>query len=96
MNTISHNCTLFKSEGEGRKKKISFGSYSGPKSCDDKIDIVKIDEDEVNCTGTKDLCLKGGTGKYEGNVFWGKNPVCDDHWDLINANVVCCQDAGGP
>ena len=32
--------------------------------------------------------LRGGDLK-EGNVFVNGEPVCDDHWDKREANVVC-------
>ena len=35
------------------------------------------------------LKLVGGSGPHEGNVFVNGRPVCDDHWDNIDAGVVC-------
>ena len=37
------------------------------------------------------LRLVGGSSDYEGNVFIGSLPVCDDGWDMRDANVVCRQ-----
>ena len=37
------------------------------------------------------MCLKGGSHPNEGNIFVGGNPVCDDHWTLHNADIVCQQ-----
>ena len=37
------------------------------------------------------LWLVGGSSDYEGNVFLGSRPVCDDEWDMRDANVVCRQ-----
>jgi len=34
------------------------------------------------------VCLRGGNFS-SGNVFVNGQPVCDDQWDLLDANVVC-------
>ena len=50
---------------------------------------------EVICRDTRSIRLVGGSGPNEGHVEvyhnnqWGR--VCDDHWDLKDANVVCRQ-----
>ena len=40
------------------------------------------------CVG--DVCLIGGNGT-SGNLYVRNKPVCDDHWDITDADVVCRQ-----
>ena len=40
------------------------------------------------------MCLRGGDGPHEGNVFIGvgngkSKPVCDHDWDSVDGGVVC-------
>ena len=35
------------------------------------------------------LTLKGGSTVGKGNVFIGDLAVCDDDWDIVDANVTC-------
>jgi hypothetical protein len=37
------------------------------------------------------ICLKGGRGPHEGNLFVRGRPVCDDDWGMEDAKVVCRQ-----
>ena len=43
---------------------------------------------EKNCVG--DLCLIGGDA-ISGNLFIRNKPICDDSWDINEAQVVCRQ-----
>ena len=38
---------------------------------------------------TSEVRLVGGSGPHEGNILVGGLPVCDDHHDAQNAQVVC-------
>ena len=35
------------------------------------------------------VTLKGGSTVREGNVLIGDFAVCDDDWDIVDANVTC-------
>jgi hypothetical protein len=37
------------------------------------------------------ICLKGGSGPHEGNLFVRNLPVCDDDWGMEEAEVACHQ-----
>ena len=43
------------------------------------------------CGDCMDICLKGGNSCNEGNVYIRYQPVCDDDWDIQDADVVCRQ-----
>lgn len=42
-----------------------------------------------DCQADGKLCLIGGENEYEGNVYYGGKPVCDDGWSFADAHVVC-------
>ena len=74
-------------------KKSVRGATSGPRNCSDlsytmNPDVVTTPK---TCESPDMVCLTGGRDSAEGNVLVGNRPVCDDDWNLINANVVCKQ-----
>jgi len=54
------------------------------------IDKISVD---VTGLGRASIMLKQGASptkaRYEGNVYIGGRPVCDDEWDVSDAGVVC-------
>ena len=72
-------CELYNGADQGRNKSLAGGAVTGPRSCDEQTILP--------CSG--ELCLLGGQGDQEGNVFYQGKPVCDDSWDLLAANTVC-------
>ena len=42
------------------------------------------------CYCKDDVCIRGGSCST-GNVFFRGKPICDDGWDLQDANVICRQ-----
>jgi hypothetical protein len=70
---------------------------SGPKFCDGSV-IVPVNQTltfNSSCLSNGTLCLEGGTGPHEGNVYVGMGsfarPVCDDSWDATDGLVACKQ-----
>ena len=43
-----------------------------------------------------ELRLVGGSSEFEGNVYYGDQPVCDDHWNRPDGEVVCRELGYGP
>ena len=65
-----------------------------------RVECLQFQEEQVtttepsssNCPGDcAEICLKGGSTCYEGNVFVRSRPVCDDSWGINDANVACRQ-----
>ena len=57
-------------------------------------DTRTLSEIEKKCTRQGQVCLMGGGGDHEGNVYIGvgnglSKPVCDDDWDIKDGIVVC-------
>merc|ERR1712106_1110978 len=44
---------------------------------------------QVSCSGPTSVRLVGGENAASGNVYFNNGPVCDDHWDIEDGNVVC-------
>ena len=58
---------------------------SGPAHCrESNTEIVCRD----NMSSGK-LCLSGGGNRWEGNVFYKGQPLCDDQWGMDEAKLVC-------
>ena len=53
--------------------------------CDNRTQMT-IPED---CKAKNKICLIGGQGDHEGNVYFEGKPVCDDGWTFADAHVVC-------
>ena len=78
----------------GNVKKSADGAVSGPRNCSDPTYLYKpldpkISTTPKSCDSPGVICLAGGSTPSEGNVLVGNRPVCDDDWNLENANVVC-------
>ena len=54
---------------------------SGPAECNFSLQDSK-------CKDVSGLCLSGGANIWEGNVFFGGQPVCDDFWTIKEATLV--------
>ncbi|XP_072338925.1 scavenger receptor cysteine-rich domain-containing protein DMBT1-like [Scyliorhinus torazame] len=65
------------------------GPVIGPKDCGHQRDVAVI------CSGRRNARLEGGVSRCSGRleILYAENweTVCDRHWDLNNANVVCAQ-----
>ena len=76
-------CERFKGFEEGTQKVTALGAISGPREC-------PLLENNTDCN-SEELCLQGSEGNHEGNVFFNHQPVCDDSWGFLEAEVVCHQ-----
>ena len=48
---------------------------SGPAEC-----LFSLQDSK--CKAVSGLCLSGGSNRWEGNVFFDGQPVCDDFWTI--------------
>ena len=80
-------CELFSGSERGRNKTFAGGAITGPNACPTDDDPLPVCS--PNPAISADLCLEGGEGEHQGNVFFMGKPVCDDGWDYFAATQVC-------
>jgi len=64
---------------------------SGPKFCPGASNNTSSSNSSNSCFTPGEVCLLGGAGSFEGNVYYSGKPVCDDNWDSRDGDVVCRQ-----
>ena len=73
----------------------SLSTWSVPALQDSSEDGLKESTTTTTTTTTSTvpatLSLIGGENEFEGTVLLGGRPICDDHWSVPNARVVCRQ-----
>ena len=77
-------CELFTGSEKGRNKTFAGGAITGPGACPSPPPVCS-----PNPEISTELCLQGGEGEHQGNVFFMGKPVCDDGWDYFAASQVC-------
>ena len=76
----------------GSSKKTVDGAVSGPRNCSDPDYTVPPNLSSSSSTvAPSSIRLEGGRFPHEGNIMVNGQPVCDDDFTLVNADVACKQ-----
>ena len=88
---MTYEVVIIPCRKRGSSKRTVDGAVSGPRNCSDPDSTVPPSLSSTSSPSPATIRLEGGRFPHEGNIMVNGQPVCDDDFTLVNADVACKQ-----